>query len=316
MGKLRVVAGSVFLFACFALASEAVSVSGYIQPRWNAELGDTTFVNAFSIRRAYVGVGGAVGDFFAYKVLLTMTGGSVSLYDAYLDIKPVRFLSIRAGQFQQPIGMEKLTSSSSILFPERTFASDFTIDRDIGLTLNGELGFLKLQAGVFNGAGRNRLDDNQAKDIVARLILEPWSFFHLGGAYQMGKRNPLDTAITELANMNRWGAELAFTPWNLWLGGELMGGTTDTVSHLTYYADAAWMFETGLRWLHGIQPAVRYEVLDPNTSVDDDMQSILTAGVNLHFLPGQKAKLALCYRMFMEDQSDDQIIAQVQVKFP
>lgn len=316
MGKLRVIAVCVLVVAGIVQASDALSMSGYIQPRWQVQLADSALENSFSIRRAYVGVGGTVSDCFAYKVLLTMTGGSVSLYDAYLDIKPIRFLSIRAGQFQQPIGMEKLTSSSSILFPERTYASDFTIDRDIGLMLSGKINFLSLQVGVFNGVGRNRLDDNQAKDITARLALEPWRFIHLGGAYQMGKRNPLDTSVTELVDISRWGAELALTPWNLRLAGEIMGGTTDTVSHLTYYAEAAWMFETGLKWMHGIQPAVRYESLDPNASVDDDLESILTAGINLHLQPGDKAKLMLCYRMFLEDQADDQIIAQLQLKFP
>lgn len=293
--------------------------SGYFQPRWEATF-DTvgSLDNSFRIRRAYVGASGGFCHWLSYKILLTLPGSSIELYDAYIDITPFSFFGIRAGQFGVPIGMEKLASSSSILFPERTYASGsgkFALaDRDIGLALSGKLAFISLSAGVFNGSGRNKMDDNSSKDVAARLSIDPWGFLHLGGSYLAGNVGP----DTMLSSYNRYGAELAFTPWSLWLAGEFMGGTDDTVSVMTYYAEAGWLFKVGCPFFYGIQPAVRYEAVDPNTSATGDAENTITGGINLHFLPDNKLKLALCYRMINEEtnaDANDQIIAQLQVKF-
>lgn len=301
--------------------NQALSLGGYVQARWEGTLEGRTMPNAFSIRRAYLGASGDVGECLSYKVLLTIPGPSVELYDAYVDVKPLKPLAIRAGQFQTPIGMEKLVSSSKILFPERTFASGFTTDRDLGVMLAGNGKFFDAQIGIFNGEGRNvKVDLNEAKDVVARLTVKPIDYMHLGGAYQMGKRSTLDT-LGEPANdwnFNRWGGEFALTPWDLWLATEFMGGKDEEVSLITYYAEAGWTFSVPYSWIHGVQPAVRYEAIDPDTDTDGDSRGIITAGVNLHFLPEHKAKLALCYRMITEERNEidnNQIIVQLQLKF-
>jgi hypothetical protein len=306
--------------------NQALKLGGYVQARWEGTLEDRAMPNAFSIRRAYFGASGDVEECFSYKVLLTMPGTSVELFDAYVDVKPIKYLSLRAGQFQTPIGMEKLTSSSVILFPERTFASgceEFPLmDRDLGLMLAAKVEFLTAQLGIFNGEGRNvKVDLNEAKDIAARLTVKPIDYMHVGGAYQIGKRLWVDTTgtVSREWDFNRWGAEFALNPWDLWFATEIMGGRDEEVSLITYYAEAGWMFSVPLDWIHGVQPAVRYEVADPDTDADGDSRSIITAGINLHFLPKHQAKLALCYRMITEERTEvanDQIIAQLQLKFP
>ncbi len=213
------------------------------------------------------------------------------------------------------IGMEKLASSSTILFPERTYASgtgQFSlVDRNIGLALTGKVAFVALQTGIFN-ASNDHIDQ---KDLAARLSIDPWGFMHLGGSYLIGNLG----SDTSMHPYNRYGAELALTPWSLWLAGEFMGGTiNDTASRITYYAEAGWLFKFGCPFFYGIQPAVRYEAVDPNTSVADDGENIITGGINFHILPDNKLKLALCYRMINEETNpvaNDQIIAQLQVKF-
>ena len=301
--------------------NQALKLGGYVQARWEGTLEGRTMPNAFSIRRAYLGASGDVGECFSYKVLLTMPGTSVELYDAYVDVKPIKHLSLRAGQFQTPIGMEKLVSSSKILFPERTFASGFTTDRDLGVMLAGNGKFFDAQLGIFNGEGRNvKVDLNEAKDIAARLTVKPIDYMHYGGAYQMGKRLWVDTTgmVSRELDFNRWGAEFALNPWDLWCAAEIMGGKDEEVSLITYYAEAGWMFSVPLDWIHGVQPAVRYEAIDPNTDTAGDTRSIITAGINLHLLPADKAKLALCYRMITEERTEvdnNQIIAQLQLKF-
>ena len=304
---------------------QALNIGGYVQARWEGTLAVDEFPNAFRIRRAYLGASGNVGKCFSYKVLLTMPGPSVELYDAYVDVKPFKPLIIRVGQFQTPIGMEKLRSSSVILFPERTFSSgchDFPLmDRDLGVMLAGNVKSIGAQVGIFNGEGRNvKVDLNEAKDIAARLTVKPIDYMHIGGAYQMGKHLWVDTTgmFSREWSFNRWGAEFALNPWDLWFATEIMGGKDEEVSLMTYYAEAGWMFKVDLKWLHGVQPAVRYEAIDPNTDTAGDTRSIITAGINLHFLPKHQAKLALCYRMITEERTEvdnDQIIVQLQLKF-
>lgn len=301
---------------------ETLKLSGYAQVNWTGTLG-SELSHTFRIRRAYLGAGGKVTDLLSYRVLLTFTGASVSLYDACVDIMPVKLVGLRVGQFLTPFGFEKQQSSSAILFPERTYASGHPalfpiMDRDIGAMLYGAGKFFDVKVGLFNGAGRNVSDDNNAKDLVGNLTLKVVDFFHVGGSYTMGTRTSPDTLVGDW-DFNRWGAEMSLTPWNLWLAAEFMGGADDTISRQTYYAEAGWTFVIDSKCLYGIQPAVRYESVDPNTGVDDDSESALTAGVNLHFLPKHVAKLALCYRMIMEEGtavSNDQIVAQLQVKFP
>ncbi|MBD3286983.1 hypothetical protein GF359_10050 [candidate division WOR-3 bacterium] len=302
--------------------ADNVNFAGYVQVRWEGTLADE-LSHSFGIRRAYLGAGGKVTDWLGYRVLLTFPGASVSLYDACIDITPVKFAGLRVGQFLTPFGFEKQHSSSVILFPERTYASGHPgyfpiMDRDIGAMLYGTGKFFDVKVGMFNGRGRNLADDNNAKDLVGNLNFKFRDLFHVGGSYTMGTRTPDDTLLSEW-DFNRWGAEMTLTPLDLWFAAEFMGGADDEVSLMTYYAEAGWTFKLDTRCLCGIQPAVRYESVDPDTDTDDDSESILTGGINLHFLPKHKAKLALCYRMIMEETAsvdNDQAIAQLQVKFP
>jgi len=304
--------------------ADLIKIGGYVQARWEGTLADGLNHN-FRIRRAYIGAGGKVTDWLSYRVLATFPGASISLYDAFVDIKPVKYVGLRVGQFLTPFGYEKQRSSSVILFPERSYASGHPgffpiMDRDIGAMLYGGYSFINAKLGFFNGAGRNTADDNNAKDIVGNLTLKVLDFFHVGGSYTMGTRTTLDTlGVPTDWDMNRWGAEMTLTPLDLWLAAEFMGGADDAVSLMTYYAEAGWTFKLDSKCLHGIQPAARYEFVDPDTDTDGDSENTITAGINFHFLPKHKAKLALCYRMVMEEETavdNDQIIAQLQVKFP
>jgi len=308
---------------------QLINISGYVQPRWELWPG---FDNTFRIRRAYLGAKGDVTDWLAYRILLTLPDMSISLYDAYIDVNPTRYLGLRVGQFQTPIGFEKLHSSSVILFPERTYASgdrDYfpLMDRDIGVMLIGGIKFVKAQVGVFNGKGRNNWELDEPKDLAARLTFQPLEFLHLGGAYQMGERTIIDTlsGLLDLSgllewNFDRWGAEFALTPWDLWLAAELMGGKDDEASLMTYYIEAAWMFKFNLKCYYGLQPAIRYEFNDTDADEEGWERSRVTGGFNFHLLPNHKAKLAICYRRGWiggeYDSSSDLFIAQLQLKFP
>jgi hypothetical protein len=110
-------------------------------------------------------------------------GGSATfsgLEDALLNWDASRngSFQIQIGQFKVPFGRQEMTSSERQQFVDRSILSgEFTLSRDIGAQLWGGLfgGKLEYRAGAFNGAGRNRVaDENDKLQYNARLMLQPW----------------------------------------------------------------------------------------------------------------------------------------------
>jgi len=305
----------VMLFtAATILAAEKhkpLTLGGCLQPRWEANLATDSFSNSFGLRRTYIGVGGELTKHFGYGVRVFLAGKSVALYRAFIDIKPIQAVGIKLGQFQTPIGMEKLSPVPTTIFPERSYVSGFVTDCDLGIMSSASVHFVSLQAGLFNGTGTT--NDNPDKDFAARLTVEPWKILHLGGAYQRGVLGA-DTQTV----YSRWGAEFALNATPLHLAAEYAGGMTDTVPATAYYADVSGLFKLN-KAIHALEPAVRYEWIDRNTLLNGDSENALTAGINVHFMPQHKAKLGLFYRTIWNadtaEERSDQIIAQFQLRF-
>ncbi len=101
--------------------------------------------------------------------------------DAYLDIRHNPEASIRIGKFKPFVGLERLQSGGDIKFIERSYVSNNILpNRDLGISLYGDVADKKLSyaVGVFNGVkdgGENftAQDENQAKDIAARIFATP-----------------------------------------------------------------------------------------------------------------------------------------------
>lgn len=105
------------------------------------------------------------------------------------------FVDVSVGQFKIPLGYEGHNSSSKLLFPERAPVERFYGDRrDIGIRLEKKLGeHFGYSAGIWNGTGQNRLDDDQAKDGGIRLEVYPIKGLTLAGVGYMtlGKRKEI-----------------------------------------------------------------------------------------------------------------------------
>ncbi len=101
--------------------------------------------------------------------------------DAYVDIRHNPEASIRIGKFKPFVGLERLQSGGDIKFIERSYVSNNILpNRDLGISLYGDVADKKLSyaVGVFNGVkdgGENftAQDENQAKDIAARIFATP-----------------------------------------------------------------------------------------------------------------------------------------------
>lgn len=152
-----------------------INLNGYAQVRYEAGLAsgfDDIEDSGFELRRARIGLKGRLGgDALTYKVLFD-TVKSPSAHDYYLDYEVMPELVIRAGQYKNQFTRSFITSSSKLIFPERSAAIEgLRYDRDVQVGVHGELvdGKVSYYAGLSNGAGRAKTNDNIDLNPVVRV---------------------------------------------------------------------------------------------------------------------------------------------------
>ena len=106
-----------------------------------------------------------------------------SVVDAYFDIKHNPEASVRLGKFKPFVGLERLQGAADTKFIERSYVSNNILpNRDLGVSLYGVVADKKVNyaLGIFNGVkdgGENftNQDDNNAKDLTARIFTTPFA---------------------------------------------------------------------------------------------------------------------------------------------
>jgi phosphate-selective porin OprO/OprP len=135
--------------------------------------------NTFVLRRVRPIVEGTVYSLFDFRIVPDFGEGRAVLQDAYLDARLRPGLQIRSGKFKSPFGLERLMSSSDLLFVERALPTSLAPNRDVGLMVHGDLLSARVSyaAGFFNGVADGSSadsDDQDAKDFVARVFVHPF----------------------------------------------------------------------------------------------------------------------------------------------
>ena len=115
-----------------------------------------------------------------FRIVPDFGQGQALLFDAYVDIRPWRFVALRVGKFKSPFGLERLQNDAFLTFAERGLPSDLVPDRDIGASLHGDVanGAFLWELGLFDGALDNNSanqdgDTNDGKDVVVRVFGHP-----------------------------------------------------------------------------------------------------------------------------------------------
>jgi hypothetical protein len=101
------------------------------------------------------------------------------LQDLYLALNLRRdgILEVKAGQFKLPFSRQRLTSSGSQQFVDRSSVVDeFAEGRDIGVQLRGLVADERVEyrLGVFNGGGQNSLADVAGLQYNGRVVFQPF----------------------------------------------------------------------------------------------------------------------------------------------
>jgi len=151
---------------------------GYIQadgrffPDVPANLGASTFL----LRRARPVMDVTTWRYFTLRLTPDFGQGKVTLFDAYLDFRPVSHAGLRFGKMKPPVGLERLQPAIDLRFAERALPTNLVPTRDVGAQLFYEKPIVSVAAGVFNGVpdfGNGDIDGTNDKDFEARV------FFHV-----------------------------------------------------------------------------------------------------------------------------------------
>ena len=280
------------------LAGKPIKVSGYIQPRYQffEEKGKT---DSFDIRRARLDIKGDITERFDYRAQVEFGGTSGALLlDATLGYTFDPALRLTGGQFKIPFSMENLTSSPKLETINRSQVVEALVarskdvignqnGRDIGLQASGSIlpvgdyNLVDYAIGVFNGAGINKLDTNDQKDVVGRIIFHPVKDLSVGGSYYTG-RFTLPLARSEgdarKRNRERIGGEFAYVHDPISLKGEYIYGIDGTASKQGWYAQAGYFVIP-----KKLQAVFKFDTYDPSTDTENNETNVYTLGVNWYF---------------------------------
>jgi len=262
------------------------------------------------------------------------TGRSgLRLRDAWID---VRFspeaskggLYLRAGQEKRPYSRYELTSSNNLVSIERgagqgllprasndLFSSNGFLSHDVGASIRYEyklddLRLVTLKFGAYNGQGESLNDVNNTKSFGARATAGLWSKLDIGGSWFahdgiVTVGTTPDSAFTNYA----WGVD---AQWGkpgeegLYVLGEYLDGNDATsaknkIRGVQGLAAYNYRFKSPTSWLYAIEPAFRVDLADPNTALESDRATLITAVLGIYM--SSKAQLRVAYerQSFQDD---------------
>ena len=163
--------------------------------------------NMFRMRRARVGVSGDVAQKIGWALSVELIS-TPHVRDAYMNIRFAEQFQLRFGQFYPIYSLERMTSSSRLELIDRSrMVEAMTYERNPGvMVLNARPygGWISYALGAFNGTGMNRADNNDAKDVIGRVVITPPMLRGLALGISGGAGEQPD------GDRNRAGADVSF----------------------------------------------------------------------------------------------------------
>ena len=262
------------------------------------------------------------------------TGRSgLRLRDAWIDVRFAKEGSrgtffLRGGQEKRPYSRYELTSSNNLVSIERgagqgllarasndLFGGAGFLSHDVGASLRYEykindLQLVTVKVGAYNGQGESVSDVNNKKSFGARAtaavtpkidVGASW-FAHDGITTVFGV---LDSSFTNYA----WGADAQYGkpgdegPYVL---AEFLRGTDATqfknkIQGFQGIAAYHYRFKSPTSYLYAIEPAFRFDLSDPNTDLDGDRSTLITAVLGVYFSSRSQIRVAYERQSFQGD---------------
>jgi len=307
-----------------ALIGAMPKISGFLDLRYQYSNETNNYAsgrNGFDVRRVYLGMSGAVTKELTYRVLADFET-SPKILDALVEYKPLSFLSLQAGQFKVPLTLENPYSPATLEtadFSQAVTALVTDMDgnknngRDIGLAVNGsalaQKGFslIEYKLAVLNGNVINAVDNNKSKDYLATLYINPIKPLTIGGSYYTGKYGPEATKYTR----DRYSVGAKYDDGKLLVRSEYIAGKTAAVESSGLYATAGYYVTST------IQPVLKFDTYNSNSSVATTQIFNYIAGVNYYVTPKTRLQLNYTHKDYKDpSKSDyDYLVAQLLVSF-
>ncbi len=149
--------------------------------------------NNTNFRRARLGFKGQLGEDFKYKTEVDFAGENVALKEVSLTYTGLDAADIKIGNIKPSFGMEQNTSSNTLLFTERSSATNaFSTGEILGLNVLAGGDSWALGAGIFNEDAGNtstgededvRVDVRGSVNVLGLANADTQHVLHLGAGY-------------------------------------------------------------------------------------------------------------------------------------
>jgi hypothetical protein len=157
----------------------------------------------------------------------------------------------------------------------------------------------EFNVGLFNGPTNNKSDNNDAKDVLLRVGMDPNADFGkilVGGYAWLGNvllGEDADLAYNKFGFFGMLDREDVKVKAEYVMGSYEQPGDADDLKSTGYYGHVEYRINSQFGILG------RYDFLDPNTDVDDNAFTWITFGVN-HYIESYNAMIYLNYVAKME----------------
>ena len=311
--------------------AEKVKVGGFLQATYKLEA-DGDQRSDFDVKRGRVIITGKPAEDWGFKFQFELDTTSNNARDLFVYYKGLPLGNkITFGQWVTPLAYEWSRGSKKLdtiiranaFEASQTGNSTIFSDRQIGARLDGKIldNKLKYALAVVTGNGKNAADNNNSKDLVARLDVSPFKGetnewlegLIFGAAIQTG-RQPLDGTIE--GTRNRYIGTLRYDMDKFIVTSEYIYQSQERTGVLEDKLMAGWYFTTTYDITDKIRGVGRYEMLDPDKGVDDNKESIYTIGGQYFW--NKSVRLDLNYRFIAEEGesvSNNELIFQTQLVF-
>jgi phosphate-selective porin OprO and OprP len=160
------------------------------------------------LRQARIDFQGKLYKEFDFRLYLDFPTGTAAtagtIQDVYLGWSRLPEFTVKIGQFKQPMSQEQTTTLRATDFVERSVLDRLVPARELGILFAGKIGLFEYELSAFHGSGRSLPDNNDEKDVAARVRVAPFEGFRLGVSATAGDVDSgaagtlLDLSTTEL----------------------------------------------------------------------------------------------------------------------
>jgi len=270
-----------------------------------------TPASQFSLNAARLIATGEPVENVSYHVMGDFASPNYSprFMQAWVEYKPIKYLSIRGGQFKYPFGAEAYPALIYWKFFNTSYVTADIVKklgytgglfRDIGVQFAGGYDMSKdlsltYKLMVMNGTGANAKENNSPKDFVGFLGFKIIDFIDIGGSYYIGKSLPDSNEVDESA----YGVQLKVNKEKFSFQAEYLfakydaNATRNEVSPNGYYAYGTY------KVIPTIEFGVRYDFLDPDKNIDNNDKSRVTLSAS--YLFNKKNRIMINYEIRKDD---------------